>query len=922
MNKAEAIRKLKEEAFKPKPDQEFEVRRMQPEDARGVARCFFAVYGENYPFEIYYIPEKLIEENRRKNVYSVVARADNGDIIGCGALYRSSAYSSGVYEIGQLIILPEYRSTFAAFKISEYILDVLVPLEDIDELFGEAVCHHVISQKLSALFKFRETALEIGLMPAEAYQNNEFPLDRVSTLLLFKDVKEKVYETYVPRKYGEAMDYIFSGLGVSSENREIFPSEAGIPTGSSTRLLTQFFDFAQVGRFNIHSAGEDLPEVLRAAEGQAHSRGAQVIQAFVNLGEPWSGEATALLCQKGYFFGGLLPRWFGTDGLLMQKTTTLPNLDSIQLYSERAHRILDFIRKDLESNPACRALLDCASRSSGEQPCAAKDIAPETRSVVLAGRGLTIDDVVAVARYGAGASLTEDPEVLERVESSASFIQWGVKTGEPIYGVNTGFGGMANVAISEQELCALQNNLIRFLKAGAGDYLSKEDVRAAMLLRANSHMCGVSGIRKELISRMVTFLNQGVTPLVRSLGSIGASGDLIPLATITGAITGADEAFEVDFQGERMDCLTAIKKLGLEPFELGPKEGLGMVNGTSVMTGIAANRLYEARRLTALAFGFHALAFQALRASNQSFHPFIHQVKPHPGQILAAELMLGLLKGSRMCRNELDGHHDTQGRQPVQDRYSLRCLPQYLGPILDGLRAAVSAVEIEMSSASDNPIIDGKKCISYHSGNFLGEYIGVWMDHTRYYLGLLTKHMDTQIALLVAPEFNGGLPPSLVGNTGRMVNMGLKGLQICGNSIMPLLSFYGNSIADRYPTHAEQFNQNINSQGFNSAVLTGRSVDLLRSYTALALIFGAQAVELRSFVESQTHDPRKGLSPSTVPLYEAVRTVLKTTPNESRPLIWDDSDQSLDLYMDALAADIKSEGAVVQAVRPVLAALS
>jgi phenylalanine ammonia-lyase len=919
MNKDEAIRKLKEEAYKPKPDQEFEVRRMQPEDAWGVARCFFAVYGENYPFDIYYIPERLIEENRRKNVYNVVARAENGDIIGCAALYRSSAYSPGVYEMGQFITLPEYRSTFAAFKIFEYILDDLVPREDIDELFGEAVCHHVVSQKLSALFKFRETALEIGLMPAEAYQNNEFPNDRVSTLLLFKDVKEKAYETYVPKQYGEAMEYIFSGLGPSGEKRAIFPSEARIPAGSSTRLLTQFFDFAQVGRFNIHSIGEDLPEALRAAEGQARSRKAQVIQAFVNLGEPWSGEAATLLRQKGYFFGGLLPRWFGTDGMLMQKPTALPNLDSIQLYSERAHRVLELIRKDLESNPACAPLLSCAAL--GDQPCAPKDTAPGMRNVVLKGSGLTIDDVVAVARYGGCASLSEDPEVLERVESSASFIQWGVKTGEPIYGVNTGFGGMANVAIGEQELCALQNNLIRFLKAGTGEYLSREDVRAAMLLRANSHMRGVSGIRKELISRMLTFLNHGVTPMVRSLGSIGASGDLIPLATITGAITGADKAFEVDFQGERMDCLRAIEKLGLEPFELGPKEGLGMVNGTSVMTGIAANCLYDARRLTGLSFGFQALAFQALRASNQSFHPFIQQVKPHPGQIAAAELMLGLLKGSRMCRNELDGHHDTQGLQPVQDRYSLRCLPQYLGPILDGLRSAASAVEIEMNSASDNPIIDGKKCVSYHSGNFLGEYIGVWMDHTRYYLGLLTKHMDAQIALLVAPEFNGGLPPSLVGNTGRMVNMGLKGLQICGNSIMPLLSFYGNSIADRYPTHAEQFNQNINSQGFNSAVLTGKSVDLLRSYTALAMIFGVQAVELRSFVENRTYDPRKGLSPATLPLYEAVRAALDAPPRESRPLIWNDSEQSLDLYIDALAADIRCEGGVVQAIRPVLAGL-
>jgi len=366
-----------------------------------------------------------------------------------------------------------------------------------------------------------------------------------------------------------------------------------------------------------------------------------------------------------------------------------------------------------------------------------------------------------------------------------------------------------------------------------------------------------------------------------------------------------------------MDCLRALARLGLEPFALGPKEGLGMVNGTSVMSGIAANCLYEARNLIALTFGFQALAFQALEASDQSFHPFIHQVKPHPGQILAAELMLRLLKGSRMSRHELDGHHDCREGQPVQDRYSLRCLPQYYGPIIDGFRVAVAAIETEMNSASDNPIIDGKGCVSYHSGNFLGQYVGVWMDHLRYYLGLLAKHVDVQIALLVTPEFNGGLSASLVGNRDRHVNMGLKGLQICGNAILPLLSFYGNPIADRFPTHAEQFNQNINSQGYNAAPLASKSVSLLRSYLALALIFEVQGVELRSFMRTGSYDPRKQLSPLLVPLYEAVRAVLDGRPTAERPLIWDDDQQSLDLYVEALAAGIVAESEPVEAMRPI-----
>lgn len=917
MNKKEAIRKLAKEAHRFKPNQKYSVRLLQPEDAWGAAQCFFAVYGAEYPFAIYYIPERLLEENRRKNVYSVVARAENGDIIGYGALFRSSAYYSRLYEIGQYIVVPEYRNTFVAFKIQEFIINHVIPTADVDGYFGESVCHQVVTQKFGALGKANEIAIEIGLMPWEAYKNQDFPHERISALLQFRSIKDKAYDVYVPKEYAAALEYILSGLEVK---RNLIPSKAKIPTDLTTKISTQFFDFAQVVRFNVQAVGADFPEALSTALRQSQRKGMQVTQFFVNLAEPWSGRAVSLLRQQGFFFGGFLPRWFDTDGLLMQKVLTPPNFEAVRLYSERAHEILDYIRQDLESNVAC-VMPPPPPAAIPEERELASIKAAEIKNVILSGEGLTIQKVAAVAKHGATVSLTDNPEVMDRVESSTNFIQWGVDTGEPIYGVNTGFGGMADKSIGTGELEALQANLIRFLKSGAGQYLSTENVRAAMLLRANSHMRGVSGIRPELISRLVTFLNHQVTPLVRELGSIGASGDLVPLATIAGALIGADASFEVEFQGEHLDCLTALQKIGLEPFPLGPKEGLGMVNGTSVMTGIAANCLYEARHLIALAFGFHALVFQALHASNQSFHPFIHQEKPHPGQINAAALMVKLLQGSRLCRNELDGHHAAQGHQPIQDRYSLRCLPQYLGPILDGWRAAVAAVEIEMNSANDNPLIDGKNCVSYHSGNFLGQYIGVWMDHLRYYLGLLAKHIDTQIALLVTPEFSNGLPASLVGNTGRTVNMGLKGLQIAGNSIIPLLSFYGHSIADRYPTHAEQFNQNINSQGFNSALLAEKSVDLLRSYLAMALIFGVQAVELRTYIQEGHYDPRSKLSLVTLPLYDAVRTTLSPQPDRTKPLILNDDEQSLEFFIATLIDNIVAEGSVIEAVRPVTALL-
>jgi len=542
-------------------------------------------------------------------------------------------------------------------------------------------------------------------------------------------------------------------------------------------------------------------------------------------------------------------------------------------------------------------------------------------TVIVGDQNLTVEEVVSVARHGVQVRLTDKDEILQGVQASCDYITNAVASNQPIYGVTSGFGGMANVVISPEDVAKLQNNLVWYHKAGAGKRLPIADVRAAMLLRASSHLHGASGIRLELIQRMVTFLNAGVTPHVYEFGSIGASGDLTPLAYITGALIGLDTCYKVDFNGEEIDALTALSRLGLPQLQLLPKEGLAMMNGTSVMTGIAANCVYDARILLALAMGAHALAIQGLNGTNQSFHAFIHQHKPHPGQLWAAAQMLDLIGGSHLIRNELDGTHDYRGQQPIQDRYSLRCLPQYMGPIVDGVAQIAKQIEIEINSITDNPLIDVENGASYHGGNFLGQYVGMGMDHLRYYIGLLAKHLDVQIALLVAPEFNNGLPPSLVGNLTCQVNMGLKGLQITGNSIMPLLTFYGNSIAERFPTHAEQFNQNINSQGFTSANLTRRSIEIFQQYMAIALMFGVQAVDLRTYIVAGHYDARACLSPTTLQLYMAVREVIGQPPSADRPYIWNDREQSLDEHIALIAADIAAGDRIVQAIKDISSSL-
>jgi len=543
--------------------------------------------------------------------------------------------------------------------------------------------------------------------------------------------------------------------------------------------------------------------------------------------------------------------------------------------------------------------------------------------VTVRGDRLSLADVVRVSRGKAAVRLTEDPAVIGRVHRSREIVVAAVEAGEAIYGVTTVFGGMANIAVPREEAEALQINMPWPHKTGAGERLPEWAVRAAMLCRANSLMRGASGVRLEIIERLADLLNAGISPHVYEWGSIGASGDLVPLAYIIGAAVGLDPAFKVSLSGQdSIDCVTALARAGLKPMRLGVKECLSVMNGTSVMAGIAAHCVQDARVLTALAMGTHALCLQAMCASIQPFHPYVQAQKPHPGQIWSAAAMRDLLAGSRLIRNGGDGKTRLAEKDLVQDRYSLRCLPQYMGPIVDGLAVIARQVETEINSATDNPLVDPEAGGYLYCGNFLGQYIGTAMDHLRYHIGLLAKHLDVQIALLVAPEFSGGLPPSLVGNPGRRVNIGLKGLQISANSIMPLLSFLGASLVDRFPTHAEQFNQNINSQGYGSANLARQSVDMFRQYTAMALMFGIQAAGLRTRITAGHCDAREVLSPPTARLYDAAFRAIGRAPSAARPYVFDDDEQPLDEDIRAIAADIATGGHIPNAVRELVESLS
>ena len=531
--------------------------------------------------------------------------------------------------------------------------------------------------------------------------------------------------------------------------------------------------------------------------------------------------------------------------------------------------------------------------------------------ITISGAGLTLAQIRAVAQ-GAAVRLSDDPAVLARIEASQGRIEAAVAGGEDVYGVTTLYGGMADQRVPVERMVELQHIALWHHKTATGPRLPAEDVRAAMLLRVNSLMKGYSGVRLDLIERYVTFLNAGVTPWAYQRGSIGASGDLVPLSYIGASVIGLHPDFRVDFGDEAMDCHSALNRLGLSPLVLRPKEGLALNNGTTASTGVAANAMARGLTVFALSMAVQALLAEALLATNQSFHPTIQAVKPHPGQVFVAALFRDLLDGSSLIRTEAAGARGHRSGKLIQDRYSLRCLPQYTGPIADMLAMAARQIETEANSANDNPLIDPETGEVYHTGNFLAQYTAIASDTLRAQLAMLLKHLDVQIAMLVTPEFNNGLPPSLVGNPGHGLNMGLKSLQLTCNSLAPLVQFFGRSMADLYPSHAEQFNQNINSQAMNAANLAREAVEASEHFLAAALVFAVQAVELRANAVRPGYDPSDLLSVRGGALYRAARTVAAGAPDPAQPMVWNDTDGFIEDKLAGILTDLR-QGQTIRA---------
>lgn len=372
--------------------------------------------------------------------------------------------------------------------------------------------------------------------------------------------------------------------------------------------------------------------------------------------------------------------------------------------------------------------------------------------VILNGESLTLPQVAVVAAGKEQVSISGD--ALRRMADSRDVVETLAAGEEPVYAVNTGVGLLADRRITAGELEHLQRNVVRSHACGVGEPLAGEVVRAMMLIRANVLAKGLSGIRPVAAERLCDLLNRGVTPVVPSRGSVGASGDLAPLAHIALVLMGEGEA---EHEGRRFKGGEALRTVGLEPLTLAPKEGISLINGTQAMLAIGCLELEAARTLAVTADVFCALTTDSLHGTPRAFDPRAHAARPHPGQLASAERMRRLMEGS-MIR---ESHRHCPR---VQDAYALRCAPQVHGAVQDAIRTAAAVFAIELNAATDNPLVFGNEILS--AGNFHGEPVALQLDYLAIALTSLAGISERRVDRLVNPALSEGLPPFLAREAG------------------------------------------------------------------------------------------------------------------------------------------------------------
>ena len=449
----------------------------------------------------------------------------------------------------------------------------------------------------------------------------------------------------------------------------------------------------------------------------------------------------------------------------------------------------------------------------------------------LNGQTMTLTEIATVALGNAAVEVS--PSARPRILASRKVIEDIVARDAVVYGVSTGFGKLSDVRIPRGELAQLQLNLVRSHACGIGNPLPEPEVRAMILLRANVLTLGLSGIRFEIIEILCKMLNCRVCPVVPEKGSVGASGDLAPLAHLALSLIGEGEAF---FQGERMESREAFRRAGLEPVELQAKEGLALLNGTQAMHAVGGLALLRAKRLSRVADVSGAMSLEALKGTPVAFDPRLQNARPHPGQKAVAKHLLSILEGSEIRQSHLK--EDPR----IQDAYSLRCMPQVHGAVRDALSHCENVLLIESGSATDNPLVFYENGDVISGGNFHGAPLALAFDYAAIALTDLMSISERRIERIINPDMNEGLPAFLARHPG--MESGFMIAHVAAAALLNEAKVLGHpSSIDNVPTSGGK--EDHVAMGMTGALKLRAIVDLGESLLAIELLAGAEALEHR-----------------------------------------------------------------------------
>lgn len=459
----------------------------------------------------------------------------------------------------------------------------------------------------------------------------------------------------------------------------------------------------------------------------------------------------------------------------------------------------------------------------------------------IGGTPLTLGDFQKILYNGEKIEL--DHTALAKVKDSYSFLQTFSKD-KLIYGINTGFGPMAQYRISDQDRIDLQYNLIRSHCTGAGNSLPDIFVKSAMICRLNSLMQGYSGVHPEVVLLLKELINNDVYPQIFEHGGVGASGDLIQLAHLSLNLIGEGE---VTYKGQLRPAAEVYKELGLTPIKMHLREGLALINGTSVMTGIGMVNLIHAKNILNWSLAASVLIIEMVESYGDHFSKELNQVKPHAGQRAIAHTMSRVMQDSELIRKREDHLFDTDFEHvhifedKVQEYYSLRCVPQILGPVLDTLDTAQRTIENEVNSVNDNPIIDKANNNVYHGGNFHGDYVSFEMDKLKIAITKVSMLSERQLNFLMNDKLNGKIPP--FANLGKLgLNLGMQAAQFTATSTTAENQTLSNPMyIHSIPNNND--NQDIVSMGTNAALITSKVIENAYQVLAIELLTAVQAID-------------------------------------------------------------------------------